>query len=64
MQEQMTKLCIIYVRVSSEKQIDGYSLDSQEELCSKRAKEQGFTIVKLFREEGISATTTNRPLLQ
>ena len=31
----MQKLCVIYTRVSSEKQIDGYSLDSQQELCEQ-----------------------------
>ncbi len=60
----MLKRCVIYVRVSSEKQVDGYSLDSQEDLCKKRAEQQGYEIVKVYREEGLSAKTTKRPLLQ
>ena len=60
----MLKKCVIYVRVSSEKQVDGYSLDSQEDLCRKRAEQQGFEVIKAYREEGISAKTTNRPELK
>ena len=60
----MKKLCVIYTRVSSEKQVDGYSLDSQEELCRKRAEETGYEVIKVYREEGISAKTTNRPALK
>ena len=62
--QPMKKLCLIYVRVSSEKQVDGYSLDSQEELCTKRAVQEGFEVIKIYREEGLSAKTTERPLLQ
>lgn len=58
------KNCIIYIRVSSEKQVDGYSLDSQDDLCRKRAEQDGYSVIKVFREEGLSATTTNRPQLQ
>ena len=64
MDKEMQKLCVIYTRVSSEKQIDGYSLDSQQELCEQKSKQLGYTVVKSFREEGVSATTTNRPELQ
>ena len=60
----MKDKCVIYVRVSSEKQVDGYSLDSQEELCRKRAELLGFQVFKVFREEGISGTTIDRPQLQ
>ena len=60
----MKKLCVIYTRVSSEKQVDGYSLDSQEELCRKRAIESGYEVLKVYKEEGISAKTTNRPVLK
>lgn len=58
------KRCVTYVRVSSEKQIDGYSLDSQQDLCQKKADQLGFTVVKKFREEGVSASTTERAQLQ
>ena len=58
------KYCIVYVRVSAESQIGGYSLDSQVELCTKKATELGYIVVKVFREEGVSAQTTDRPQLQ
>lgn len=58
------KQCVTYVRVSSEKQIDGYSLDSQQDLCLKKAEQLGFAVSKTFREEGVSASTTDRPQLQ
>ncbi len=60
----MEKYCVVYVRVSDEKQVDGYSLDSQTELCAKKAEELGYVVSKTFREEGVSAKTTDRPELQ
>lgn len=62
----MIGLCLLYTRVSSEKQTDGYSLDSQEDICRDKAFQLGFSKdqIKVFREEGVSATTTNRPELQ
>lgn len=60
----MNKKAVIYTRVSSERQVDGYSLDSQEDLSKKQANQMGFEVEKIFREEGISGTTTNRPALQ
>jgi len=54
---------IVYCRVSSDEQIDNYSLSSQEEACTKEAKRLGVNIVKVFREEGKSAKTANRPQL-
>ncbi len=62
--EVRQKQAVIYTRVSSDKQVDGYSLDSQKDLCEQKAKQMGYVVVRTFREEGISATTTNRPELQ
>ena len=59
-----SKYCVIYVRVSSDRQVDGFSLDSQVEFCTKRAEESGYIVIKVFREEGLSAKNTNRPQLQ
>lgn len=55
---------VIYVRVSSEKQIDGYSLDVQEKITREYAKYNNIKVLKVFREEGYSATNTNRPAYQ
>lgn len=53
--------CIIYVRVSDPSQVDGTSLDTQEQKCREYADAQGFEVVKLFREEGVSAKIMARP---
>jgi len=56
---------LIYCRVSTEEQAkEGYSLDAQEKLCSRFAKNHGYQITGINRDEGKSATTLNRPALQ
>jgi site-specific DNA recombinase len=56
---------IAYVRVSSEEQVHGTSLDSQEKACIEYAKQQGLQLDKedIFREEGVSAKIIDRPQL-
>ncbi len=55
---------IIYLRVSTEEQVDNFSLDTQEELCRKEAIRKGLKVIKIFREEGKSAKTiAGRPEL-
>lgn len=57
--------CFIYLRVSTSRQSDeGYSLDAQQKVCVKYAKDHGFAIADIFREEGESATAANRPKFQ
>lgn len=51
---------IIYVRVSSEEQVKGTSLEHQDELCHGYCLNKGITIEKVFREEGASAKTAQR----
>ena len=56
---------LIYTRVSTEEQAKhGFSLPKQELECKNFAKREGLNILKIFREEGVSAKTTNRPQLQ
>ena len=58
------KRAIIYLRVSTEEQVENFSLDTQEEICRKEADKKGFQIVDIFREEGRSAKNiTGRPVL-
>lgn len=58
------KKAVIYLRVSTEEQVDNFSLGTQEELCRKEAMRKGFEIVEVFREEGKSAKTIlGRPIL-
>src|SRR5258708_10874904 len=51
------KRAVIYIRVSSEEQVENYSLGTQEEICRREAKHKGYEIVEVFREEGKSAKT-------
>jgi site-specific DNA recombinase len=50
--------------VSAEEQINGLSLDMQEEQCRKAALAAGAESVEVFRDEGLSATSLKRPALQ
>ena len=59
------KNALIYCRVSTEEQAkEGYSLDAQEKFCTKFAENDDYRIVGVFRDEGKSATSLNRPALQ
>src|SRR5476649_2629262 len=58
------KKAIIYLRVSTEEQVDNFSLGTQEEICTREAQRRNYEVVKIFREEGKSAKTiTGRPVL-
>ncbi len=48
---------VVYIRVSSEEQVENFSLGTQEEMCRRDAKYKGYEIVEVFREEGKSAKT-------
>lgn len=51
----ISKKAILYLRVSTEEQVDNYSLGTQEEICKKEAERRHYKIDKIFREEGKSA---------
>ena len=56
---------LIYCRVSTQEQAEkGYSLDAQEKLCCNFAKNNGYKVVNIFRDEGRSGTNLNRPALK
>src|SRR3989338_3150961 len=58
------KKAVMYIRVSSEEQVENFSLGTQEELCRRDAKYKGYEIAEVFREEGKSAKTIiGRPVL-
>ncbi len=52
---------LIYVRVSDDSQVGGTSLDDQEQRCRRYCTDRGWNIVHVYREEGVSAKSTNRP---
>ena len=56
---------LVYCRVSTEEQAEkGYSLDAQEKLCRSFAKNNGYGVLSVFRDEGKSGTTLNRAALK
>lgn len=56
---------VAYVRVSSDDQVKGTSLDGQTEAALKYAKDHGIELPdeNIFREEGVSAKLIDRPKL-
>ena len=58
------KSAILYLRVSSEEQVENFSLGTQEEICIREATRRGYVIIETFREEGRSAKNiSGRPEL-
>jgi len=56
---------IVYARVSTQKQAEKeISIPAQIELAKKYAQENDIEIVKIFADEGISGTISNRPAFQ
>ena len=55
--------CVIYVRVSSKDQLEGFSLESQEKACKEFALRNGWKVLEVFIEEGESAKTAFRTSL-
>lgn len=50
-----------YVRVSSDEQVEGFSLSAQEEKIKAFAISQDYCLVEIYRDEGYSAKDLNRP---
>lgn len=48
------KSCVIYIRVSSERQVNGYSLDGQKHYLAECAERRGMTVLDTYVEEGKS----------
>ena len=54
---------IVYTRVSTKEQVEGYSLIYQEKLCKEFCEKQGWEVLKVFQEQGESAKTVDRTQL-
>ena len=55
-----------YVRVSTEDQTDGHSLDAQRREIARHCERHGYQLVRIYADEGVSAHTESiekRPLL-
>ena len=65
MNEKKNFVVGLYPRVSTEDQSRyGHSLDEQEECLKKLCDFKGYEIYKVYREEGVSAKSMNRPKFQ
>lgn len=52
---------IIYVRVSSQRQVDeGHGLAGQEKRCRDYAKSKGYEVIGVFKDEGVSGGIADR----
>jgi len=60
----MSQRSVIYVRVSSAEQVEGYSLDVQERDCRAWSERNGVEVDRVFREEGESAKNADRTEFQ
>lgn len=59
------KKCVIYVRVSTERQVQGYSLDGQIQHLSDFAKFEGMEVLDVYIEAGASGkNVTGREAFQ
>lgn len=52
-----------YIRVSSEEQVQNFSLSTQEDYIKEEVAKKGYELDRIFREEGKSAKTLQRPAL-
>ena len=60
-----TARAVVYIRVSTDRQVvEGASLQTQERDCYSMCERNGWEVVRLFREEGESAKSADRPQLQ
>jgi DNA invertase Pin-like site-specific DNA recombinase len=58
------KKAVIYVRVSTKEQaMNNMSLDTQEADARRECERRGWEVAEVYREEGVSARTLNRPEL-
>src|SRR5688572_16861546 len=61
-EKQTPNTCVIYIRVSSDEQVQGTSLETQERICREYAERNDWEVKEVFVEEGKSAKTANRPM--
>ncbi len=54
----------IYTRVSSEMQLEGYSLESQLKICREHTAKKGWQEAAVYTDEGESARKADRPQFQ
>lgn len=60
----MVTLVALYARVSSEQQVEGFSIEAQLRAMREHAGSQGWKIFREYVDEGFSAATAERPQFQ
>lgn len=61
----MKTRAFIYVRVSSQRQVEeGHGLEGQEKRCRDYAKVKGYSVLSVFRDEGVSGGLIEREGMQ
>lgn len=55
------KPAVIYVRVSTDEQVRGTSLDTQEAACRAWCERNGYSVARVFSDAGETAKTADRP---
>ena len=58
------KHAVFYLRVSTDEQVKGMSLENQLLACQQWAASNGIAVREIFRDEGVSAKSLNRPQMQ
>lgn len=61
MNQALTQGAVIYCRVSTAEQTEGFSLSLQERLCKEYCRNHGYEVHGVFVDEGKSARTLDRP---
>ena len=54
--QQQQQTAVIYARVSSEEQVQGYSIQAQLRACREWAEKHGYKVAREFLDEGYSAS--------
>ncbi|MCK4444801.1 MAG: recombinase family protein, partial [Thermoplasmata archaeon] len=59
---EVSKRAAVYVRVSTQEQSEkGWSIDGQIEECERFCESKGYTVLEVFRDEGLSGSGLDRP---
>ena len=58
------KRALIYLRVSTKEQAEGFSLDAQREACVRFVADKGWLVAGEYSDRGESARTANRPMFR
>jgi|GEM_PF-2152542 len=62
--KKFIRTAIVYVRAYSKETLNIYDLSEQEKVASDYASKNGYSILKVFREENVSAKNFDRPALK